>query len=140
MKLRQDCPVYLNPTDEELVELAESYWDTLRVMECDEVLVIGSGFGNTHETLVQLYKRHSGGGRTKKRWDPRTQREEEVWVGATPDWDPYIFFHKVGIMLCNLGDVGGPDNALPQRWKRCFSEARNRQFEFIAEVSELAHG
>lgn len=139
MKLRADYPVYLNPTDNELIELAQSNWDTLRVMECDYCLVIGSGYGNTHETLVQLYKKHIGNGKTKERWDCRSQTMETVYVGRVPNWDPYIFFREYNIMLCNLGDVSGPDKALPSRWRREFSDERIRQFELIAQISELQY-
>ncbi len=138
MKLREECPVYLNPTDSELVELCSEPWDTLRVMESDEVFVVGSGFGNTHETLVQLYKRHVGGGRTKNRWDPRAQAEVEVYVGSTPhDWDPFIFFKRGSTMVCNLGDVGGPACAAPDMWRREFSDERLRQLDIIAQCSDL---
>lgn len=139
MKLREEYPIYLNPTDEELIELAQSGWDTLRVMESDDCLVIGSGFGNTHETLVQYYKKMSGKGKTKERWDCRVQANVTVYVGPTPDWTPFIFFKAYGILCCNLGDAGGPETALPARWKRCFSDFRNSQFELIAQVSELQH-
>lgn len=139
MKIRDDYPIYLNPTNAELLELAESQWDSLRVMECDDTLVIASGYGNTHETLVQYYKKHMGGGKTKKRWNSYTQSEEEVYVcRCIPDWNPFIFFHdRTGIMLCNLGDVSGPDRALPSRWRKEFSVERVKQFRQIAELSGL---
>lgn len=113
MKLREDYPIYLNPTDSELIELAESHWDTLRVMECDKVFVISSSYGNTHETLVQFYKKH---------------------VGKIPSWNPYIFFFENGVLLCNFSRY---DIAKPSRWRREFSEERIQQFELIAQCAGL---
>ena len=138
MKLRSDYPIYLNPTDAELIELGESRWDTLRVLSGPDVLVIASGYGNTHETLVQRYKRHSGGGKTSKRYDPRYQQEMDIYVGPCLDWESYIFFYDHRkVMLCNLGDVSGPEAASPSRWRREFDAERVRQFRLVAEASGL---
>jgi hypothetical protein len=139
--LREDHPIYLNPSDKELITLAESGWDSLRVMENDETLIIGSGYGNTHETLVQFYKKYAGGGKTKERWDPRGQRMEKVFVCPAwrlPSFDPLILFYDARkILLCNLTDVGGSEFALPREWKKVISNERIRQFTLIAECSGL---
>ena len=125
MRLREDYPIYLNPTDTELVELASTEWDTLRVVECEGTFLVASGFGNTHETLVQYYKRKNGEGKTK--------------IRNLPDWSSFIFFHdRTGIMLCNLEDVGGSDKATPSRWRRRFGAERLRQLRLIAEHSGLS--
>lgn len=62
-------PCYLNPDDTELVELANSRWDTVRILTIDEprldgtlheAIILASGYGNTHNTLVQNVKRSFG--------------------------------------------------------------------------------
>jgi hypothetical protein len=139
MKLREDYPIYLNPTDKELIELAESNWDSLRVLESSDTLVIASGYGNTHESLAQFYKKHAGRGKTRERWNFRTQSNETLYVCHNlPNWDPFIFFHDhTKLMLCNLGDVSGPERATPSVWRSYFPDSRIEQFRLIAEFSGL---
>lgn len=104
MKLTTEHPVYLNPNDSELIELAESRWDTLRVLESESILCIASGYGNTHQTLVWRYCEYHG---MNPRYTEYPKRFR--YNGRLPDWNPLIFFHdNSGIMLCNLGDVSGP--------------------------------
>jgi len=140
MKLTNRHPIYLDPTDAELIELAESNWDTLRVLECSETLVIASGYGNTHSEMVDAYKCHIGKGKTKERWNPRIEKMEQVYAARVPSWDPYIFFghYEWKTLLCNLEDTGGSSKTLPSEWRRKFSPERNRQFRLLAEFSGLS--
>lgn len=50
-------PVYLNPTQDEILELARSRVDTLRICEEPGQIALASGFGNTHGTVVQAAQR-----------------------------------------------------------------------------------
>jgi len=135
MKLGKYYPVYLNPTIQELTELAENQWDSLRVLTGDDIFLIGSGYGNTHNTLMFHYGEHLQ--------LPRRERmgyTGHVWRGKCPYLDPYIFFHdNSGIMLANLGDVGGPEKAMPRKWKKSMSAKDVETMVFIAELSNLRH-
>ena len=55
-------PIYHNPTVEECQALAQhpATWDTLRVLlfDLDDQLLVASGYGNTHSSLVAFYKHH----------------------------------------------------------------------------------
>lgn len=134
MRIREDYPIYLDPSDEELIQLAESGWDTLRVMEGPEVFAIGSGFGNTHDSIIYYYAMSKGFKREKALYGYK-------WGGRWPDWDPFIFFHeRSGIMLCNLEDVSGSRRAMPSEWKDYLSsDERVRQMCLVAEFSGLRH-
>lgn len=57
-------PIYLNPDFEDILKLAEHQWDTLRILFSEDVLIIGSGHGNTHETLARAYRNHLKARRT----------------------------------------------------------------------------
>ena len=48
-------PVYINPTLEEIEELTDQQWDTLRILVVSDTkeLCIASGYGNTHSTMVK---------------------------------------------------------------------------------------
>lgn len=59
------CPVYVDPTVEEVVELASRYHDTLRIIEGEGHTALASGYGNTHSSVYAtarliLGKRWSG--------------------------------------------------------------------------------
>lgn len=53
-------PMYLNPNFDEILELANSGWDTCRILhnQDNNDLVIASGYGNTHSSMVERYKIH----------------------------------------------------------------------------------
>lgn len=56
MIIREDYPIYVNPDFDEIKQIAERGWDTLRIMASDEYFIIGSGYGNTHSSLVVFAK------------------------------------------------------------------------------------
>jgi hypothetical protein len=51
-------PIYLNPTFEEIVELAAQSIDTLRIMEDGDHLAVASGYGNTHDSVQRAARKH----------------------------------------------------------------------------------
>lgn len=66
-------PCYLDPDFNELQELADSHWDTIRILTIDEprltgtlheCIVMASGYGNTHETLARNIRNSFGLKRT----------------------------------------------------------------------------
>lgn len=53
-------PMYLNPDFGEILELAKSGWDTCRILynESNSDIIIASGLGNTHNSMVIRYKEY----------------------------------------------------------------------------------
>ena len=48
------APVYLDPTDKEIVELAKQRVDTLRICEGEDGrIALASGYGNTHSSVMK---------------------------------------------------------------------------------------
>lgn len=82
MKIRDDYPIYVNPDFEEILELAESKWDTCRIMESEEYLCIASGYGNTHNSIV-TYTR-------------QLLKKKEMFSLCS-----FILFHEQGICYVN---------------------------------------
>jgi hypothetical protein len=116
-------PAYLDPTFDEMVHLADSRWDTLRVLEWEEGILIASGYGNTHETLVYKWRSHYN--ITRK-------------YGGLPCWDPLIFFHDNrhdGPMLANMEDISGPRRAMPRQW---MAMLHDRNVPFLVEIARLS--
>lgn len=124
MKIEENYPVYHDPTFEECVELAKSHWDTLRIMTYKhrdnqevEHLVVGSGYGNTHFSLIVATRKHINGGR------------REMW-----DVDTYILYRKGPRAYFNLEDVSGHDCAGFCEWAQYFiSEHINVLRDIIRE-------
>lgn len=56
MKLREDYPIYINPDFDEISAISKYGWNTLRILESDKYIIIGSGYGNTHESLHRAAK------------------------------------------------------------------------------------
>lgn len=77
-------PVYLNPTFEELIELAKSRVDTLRICEYKDQLAVASGYGNTHTSVTAIARKEWG-----KRWHPYT----------------HILFQRMGAWAWNLNSA-----------------------------------
>lgn len=55
-----NLPMYIDPTFDEICELAESHWDTIRILVSEDLdcLILASGYGFTHSTLVQVCKEY----------------------------------------------------------------------------------
>lgn len=86
-------PCYLNPTFDEVLELARSGWDTCRILvnSANGDMVIASGYGNTHTSIANRYRAY-----TKRKRD---------------GLDPYILYHRNGVALLNLEDMSGHERA-----------------------------
>lgn len=94
-------PVYINPTPQEIIELVETGFDTLRVCHTEDVLAIASGYGNTHNSVQNAV---------------RQALKIKRWTGRT------LILHKDGPvrgqLYWNMEDVSG-------KYAEPFSEGRN---------------
>ncbi|MDE1971013.1 MAG: hypothetical protein KGI50_05580 [Patescibacteria group bacterium] len=76
-----DYPIFIDPTFEEILELAKSRPDTLRILEDDDHLAVASGYGNTHDSVGKAAYKMLG-----HRWHPFDYilyREQGRWW-----WNP----------------------------------------------------
>ena len=133
MKINTDgwMPCYLNPTFDELQELADSSWDTCRILinERNGDMVIASGYGNTHSSIQELYMLHLGG----------TRREDgRVYLRRSlhPSSDAYILYHSNRIALMNLEDVSGSQSARYDKWP--LDEKHLEVLRDLVQLSDLA--
>lgn len=92
-------PCYLNPTFDEIIELSKSGWDTCRILINDDNddIIIASGLGNTHSSIVERYHIHLG----KKR---------------APQTSPFIMHRSEGIVYMNQEDIGGSQYDRIDKW------------------------
>lgn len=120
-------PIYLDPTSEEITELGESKWDTVRILivekswktdKDNEHLCIASGYGHTHTSLVSALKAYY-----------KVQRG----LFTTPA----ILFFKQNVARFNLGDMCGPDDASFVRATQYFSSSQMDIFRAIIEARGL---
>jgi len=81
-----DYPIYINPTDKDLIELMETNPDTIRICDDTGILAIASGFGNTHNSISKIVK-------------------EQVNKGFCPMC--FILFRQDQTWWWNLEDVSG---------------------------------
>lgn len=112
-------PCYLNPSFDEVVELAKSSWDTCRILVNNENgdLIIASGYGNTHESISKLYSDH-----LKKKRRPCT--------------DSFILYHSNRVAFMNLEDVSGSQRARLEDWP--FDEPHLSVIKDLVRESDLA--
>lgn len=110
-------PIFLNPDFNECLRLAKSGWDTLRILDDGENIIIASGYGNEHNTLARFGRLHLG-----KRWNA----------------DPSILYHENGIAYLNASDMGGPEKTT-KIWKY-FSDNHVEILKDIIRESGLALG
>jgi len=110
--------IYLNPTFEEVQKLAESMWDTCRIIKHEDDIVIASGLGNTHESMLKAYRTH-------------TQN-----LRAMPE--AYILYHRGGIAFFNLEDLGGSRAARAARWERFFCDLHIKMLKDLIRESGYA--
>lgn len=92
--------IYLNPTYEECAELSRSCWDTIRVCEDEVSLALASGFGHTHQCVINAMRKHLN----NKRWHPSS----------------FILYHSHGAFGWNLEDVSGKRFATFEEGLRLF--------------------
>jgi len=86
-------PIFIDPDFNELMELAKSGWDTVRIClnQNDDFIAMASGHGNTHQSVIDAVKNVKG----LRRWHPET----------------YILFKEQGDFWFNLEDVSGERKA-----------------------------
>ena len=126
MKIRHDYPIYLNPTWEELEELAKSGWDTVRIAVDGQNLILGSGHGNTHHSLAHFYGVHKG----------ITPRERTGSVCASLD-SCLILYYRGKQAYFNNDDDGGTDRARLTALRNCLSEQHYQMLTDLIQLSEL---
>jgi hypothetical protein len=121
-------PCYLNPDFGEVLELAKSGWDTIRILaeqphgkvveSTPGDLIIASGLGNTHSSIMDAYAKSKGGYRVVN---------GRVRYRGIPHVTPYILYHENRIALFNLEDCSGSQRAR-------FSEAEKYFYSGHAEL------
>lgn len=103
-----DYPVLINPTDYEVAAFSDKEkWDTLRICVSGENIAIGSGHGNTHDSITKL---------AQMRYP-----------------DTYILFRVDGRFYFNMEDTGGKRKTSLAGGLRYFSE---RHGEIIADLCQ----
>jgi hypothetical protein len=91
-------PVYIDPDFDELMQLAKSGWDTIRLMIADDHIFLASGYGNCHETIARSVRAKLG-----RRADAGT---------------PAILFHQGGKAFINFCDFSGPEKVAYEKWHK----------------------
>ena len=114
MQIRENYPIYLNPTFPEICDLAKC-WSTLRICinENNGDFLIASGYGNTHSTIWSYYKR----------------------IDKRAMLSCFIMYKEVGTAYLNAEDVGG--NIKDRRWSRYFNDDHVAIIKDIINQSEL---
>lgn len=51
-----DYPIFINPDFAEIAELAKSGWDTVRICVDNENIGVASGYGNTHQSVIDMMR------------------------------------------------------------------------------------
>ncbi len=124
MKLAQGTwhgTAYINPDFNEILELVASRWDTCRILihEKTNEMVIGSGYGNDHNSLSIRY------------WEYKGKRRQVL--------DPFILFRTFnGEALMNLEDISGSRNARYDEWSKHFGELHLDMLKDLIRESGLA--
>ncbi len=135
-------PCYLNPSFDEILELAKSGWDTCRILAdqphgsvVDSTpgdIVIASGMGWTHSAQMDAYANHLGGltiedtctkcGTDNSRGERRCSKchRNRYRYRNVPSLTSYIMHQRNGIALFNLEDCSGSQYARFDEWERCF--------------------
>jgi hypothetical protein len=118
-------PCYLNPDFSELEELANSHWDTVRILIIDEPrkpeihnqVIMASGYGNTHETLARTYRSYFKLKRTPFNYD-------------------FILYKRDGRAWFN-DLTAGQDKVSVEEMLRSFTNEQARMFKDLLALSNL---
>lgn len=105
-----DYPIFIDPTFPEILTLCKERWDTLRLCVDDDIFAVASGYGNTHQSIIDIVKRAEG----LRRWHPET----------------YIIFRDQGFFF-NLEDVNG-GRRVP--WEQCKGYFHPEHWDVITEI------
>lgn len=118
MKLREDCPIYLNPDFNEICEIAKRGWDTIRICVSESNnLLLASGYGNTHNTISTYYKQTS------------LEAKREFL-------DCFILYKESGTAYFNTEDIRG-GNEKDRRWQRFFDNSHAEIIKDLILESDL---
>jgi hypothetical protein len=153
-------PCYLNPSFDEILELARSHWDTCRIMcrqphgtvveETPGDFVIASGQGWTHGAQMDCYAHHLGGltiedickrcGTDNSRGERRCSKcyRNRYRYRNVPSLTAYILHHRNGIALFNLEDSSGSQYARFDEWERYFYTAHVEMLKDLVRESGLS--
>lgn len=112
-------PVYLNPTFDEILKLAKTNWDTIRICyeEKSKDLYIASGYGNTHTSVSRTAKQYKNNNRLY--------------------FYTYILYRYSGKAYMNLIDVGESDDACYDKWKHEFDSDALKILKDLVRESNL---
>lgn len=97
-----DYPIYINPSTKDMFELAATGFDTVRICVEDELLAVASGYGNTHQSVIDAVRQSL----KIKRWHPET----------------YILFKENNQYWFNLEDISGDRKVFWRDVKSYFSD------------------
>lgn len=111
-------PQFVNPEFDELVELANHKWDTVRILVDEEDLVLGSGYGNTHTTLAKA---------------ARVMLKTKRFLGV-----PYILYHEQGRAYFNMTDVSGQEREPALSGLKEFSARHKEVLRELIKLSDLS--
>jgi hypothetical protein len=104
-------PIFLNPSFDEILELAQNRWDTIRILASKKDLVLASGYGNTHSSMMFCLKKHYG---------------RQVLY-----YESFILYHNHQKAYFNLEDLSGNEEAGYIVWREYFSQ---EQVEILRDL------
>lgn len=113
-------PVYFEPTFDEIVQLAQSNWDTIRICVTESGnLALGSGYGNTHSSMIQRLKVHLN--------------QKYVWCEC------YILYYAQSNhqALMNFVDITGNEAVEYREWKKHFNSEQLETLKDLIRESNL---
>lgn len=112
-----DYPVYIDPTFQEIVELAKARPDTLRIMDGEDHFAVASGFGNTHSSVCKAVAKVLG---------------VKLWLNA----DDYILYREYGQWYFNpMGHWH--TNSVRVKWDSNLVCLTDRGMEFIKDFIQI---
>lgn len=113
-------PIYINPTFDEILKLVENKWDSIRIVLTDDnELVLASGYGSTHSSIVKRVQIIKG----KRRY------------GCS---DTFILYHEYSMAYFNLEDVSGNDRAGYNEWRSYFTPEQTELLRDLIRESGLS--
>lgn len=114
-------PCYLNPSFNELKELADSRWDTVRILIIDERnnkgIAIASGYGNTHTTIAHALQDH-------------------YKVKRAPFTHDFILYKRMGKAYIN-DPVIGRNLSIDQALREYFTPEQTEILKELVNLSDL---
>ena len=118
MKLTDSYPIYLNPNFNELLELAQAGWDTIRICvepDANDIL-LASGYGNTHTCIARQYKA----------------------INRRGLLDGFILYKEANIAYFNTEDIrGGRAKHRSPGWEQYFSQEHEEIIKDLIRESNL---